>query len=72
MTMPNREWKLLSPAQKAAVQRCIDKARREAGRHSEETAEGEGYAYALDGHRIAWGWNGKFNSFCIARGTVPR
>ncbi len=69
MTMPNREWKRLTPAQAAAVERVIAKARRTPGHHSEETEGGEAYAYSLKGDRIAWGLNAPHN---VARGSVPR
>ena len=35
--MPNREWSRLTPAQAAAVERRIAKARRAPGHHGEET-----------------------------------
>ena len=67
--MPNREWSRLTPAQAAAVERCIAKARRAPGRQSEEIEGGDAYAYSLKGDRIAWGLNAPQN---VARGSVPR
>jgi len=67
--MPNHEWKLLTSAQAAAVERCIAKARKEPGRQSEETEGGEAYAYSIGDERIAWGLNAPSN---VARGSVPR
>jgi hypothetical protein len=67
--MSYHEWSCLTPEQAAAVERCIAKARRVSGHHSEEIGGVEVYAYSLKGDRIAWGLNAPYN---ITRGWVPK
>jgi len=70
--MPNSEWSRLTPTQAAAVERCIAKARKEPGRQTEDTSDGEAYAYQSAHGSMHWGFNGEPAGQNTARGVVAR
>ena len=59
----------LKPAEKAAVECMIVKARKADGHHSQTIKTGEAYAYRT-GNVIHWGFNDSERGWCVARGVV--
>ncbi len=60
----------LSLAQLGALERVIERARREAGRHSEELDGFKIYAYRTVDGSLMWGVNAPGTGFCVVRGVV--
>ncbi|MGA7323312.1 MAG: hypothetical protein WBX25_02225 [Rhodomicrobium sp.] len=60
----------LSLAQLGALERVIERARREAGRHSEELDGFKIYAYCTVDGSLMWGVNAPGTGFCVVRGVV--
>jgi hypothetical protein len=64
------EMELLTPAQRAAVERVIVRARAQLGRQAESLPDGdEAYAYQSKG-TIHWGLNSGTTGWCVARGMA--
>ena len=60
----------LSLAQLGALEKVIERARREAGRHSKELDGFEIYAYCTVDGSLMWGVNAPGTGFCVVRGVV--